>query len=562
MALKREIKDAYIEGGNSIYVKTHSNAVYVDENETETLTQRLDNVNSEIDNNTTQLNDMAKNNIKWVNANICGADNTGTTDSTDIIQNLLDNNTIVYLPSGLYLVSGIKLNSYNVIIGDGKNTVLTKNNYTSDSEPIIGFKQNSYLSEVRNLKITGHSMNDTNIYDGIFIPNTTDTTTVYDVAHIISNVRIENVSGNGIYIGSDNRGCRIENAYVAYAGKNGIDIEGTDNMLTLSSAGTCGKYGIILNQNNRLISCKTFLSGMKDKTSYGLLIKANYNNISNLDLQQNSYGGIYIQGMSNNIILNSDGIGTNNTDNSGNVSVIKLGQNARFNKISGCVTSGTLNGSFNYVVYAESPTYQVNNIIDVNCTNLYDSLIDIKNINTRLHPSNVLKVNNIDINPSGVSETIDKLYAIYSGHADYDIPVTPTNNVYTYTFPLDMKNASMGGGCAFRLRPNSYVSKANKCSYVYVEYDINSNIANMPSLEYIGKCFYSISHVTYEKYSAINYKGKHKGRYSFVIDVRDITGMENDDIFTISIGLAKNSSIPSPLGNTELTVSNLYIEFV
>ena len=43
MTLKREIKDAYIEGGNSIYVKTHSNAVYVDENETETLTQRLDN---------------------------------------------------------------------------------------------------------------------------------------------------------------------------------------------------------------------------------------------------------------------------------------------------------------------------------------------------------------------------------------------------------------------------------------------------------------------------------------------------------------------------------------
>ena len=38
MTLKREIKDAYLEGGNPIYVKTHSNAVYVDENETETLT--------------------------------------------------------------------------------------------------------------------------------------------------------------------------------------------------------------------------------------------------------------------------------------------------------------------------------------------------------------------------------------------------------------------------------------------------------------------------------------------------------------------------------------------
>ena len=61
MTLKREIKDAYLEGGNSIYVKTHSNAVYVDENETETLTQRLDNVKDSIKEHTSQLNNCAKN---------------------------------------------------------------------------------------------------------------------------------------------------------------------------------------------------------------------------------------------------------------------------------------------------------------------------------------------------------------------------------------------------------------------------------------------------------------------------------------------------------------------
>ena len=61
MTLKREIKDAYIENGASIYVKTHSDAVYVDENETETLTERLDNLKGKIDNNISQLNDMAKN---------------------------------------------------------------------------------------------------------------------------------------------------------------------------------------------------------------------------------------------------------------------------------------------------------------------------------------------------------------------------------------------------------------------------------------------------------------------------------------------------------------------
>ena len=60
MTLKREIKDAYIEGGNPIYVKTHSNAIYVDDNETETLTKRLDNVKDSIAEHTSQLDTIEK----------------------------------------------------------------------------------------------------------------------------------------------------------------------------------------------------------------------------------------------------------------------------------------------------------------------------------------------------------------------------------------------------------------------------------------------------------------------------------------------------------------------
>ena len=56
----REIKDAYIEGGESIYVKTHSNAVYVNDNETETLTQSLNNVKNSINEHTTQLDNVKK----------------------------------------------------------------------------------------------------------------------------------------------------------------------------------------------------------------------------------------------------------------------------------------------------------------------------------------------------------------------------------------------------------------------------------------------------------------------------------------------------------------------
>ena len=64
MTLKREIKDAYIENGDSVYIKTHGDAVYVDENETETLTQRLDNVKNSIAEHTSQLDAIANNTLQ------------------------------------------------------------------------------------------------------------------------------------------------------------------------------------------------------------------------------------------------------------------------------------------------------------------------------------------------------------------------------------------------------------------------------------------------------------------------------------------------------------------
>ena len=87
MTLKREIKDAYLEGGNSIYVKTHSNAVYVDDNETETLTQRLDNVKNSITEHTSQLKDIAIYPIAFF-----GAKCDGVTDDTE---SLIDCNAVL-----------------------------------------------------------------------------------------------------------------------------------------------------------------------------------------------------------------------------------------------------------------------------------------------------------------------------------------------------------------------------------------------------------------------------------------------------------------------------------
>ena len=107
MTLKREIKDAYIEGGASIYVKTHSNAVYVDDNETETLTKRLDNIKGKIDNNTSQLN-----------------------EKVNINQSILDYNTDdIYLAS--FFDYSDKFNSYIYATKDGINFTQLSSKYVS-----------------------------------------------------------------------------------------------------------------------------------------------------------------------------------------------------------------------------------------------------------------------------------------------------------------------------------------------------------------------------------------------------------------------------------------------
>ena len=113
MTLKREIKDAYLEGGNSIYVKTHSNAVYVDENETETLTKRLDNVKDSITKHTTQLDTIDKK--TRISITEYGAIGDSTTDNTLAIQNAINeclniyNDTgakcCLYVPKGTYKIT-------------------------------------------------------------------------------------------------------------------------------------------------------------------------------------------------------------------------------------------------------------------------------------------------------------------------------------------------------------------------------------------------------------------------------------------------------------------------
>ena len=142
MALKREIKDAYIEKGAPIYVKTHSNAVYVDDNETETLTQRLDNVKDSITKHTSQLNAIVPNTTLWFLENI----DTIEQGSIIVVQGFYD---IEENLVGKYKIDSIKGNEiWNVInVGDNSFKISEDGDIAQDKNLTTADKKLKLLSD-------------------------------------------------------------------------------------------------------------------------------------------------------------------------------------------------------------------------------------------------------------------------------------------------------------------------------------------------------------------------------------------------------------------------------
>ena len=133
MALKREIKDAYIEKGAPIYVKTHSNAVYTDENETETLTQRLDNVKDSITKHASQLDTIEKEKNIYKDYDFVKkykAKCDGITDDTQALQNMInDSEDGVYIklpPTTIRLNGSIVINNKSVTIEGSYNCIFDR----------------------------------------------------------------------------------------------------------------------------------------------------------------------------------------------------------------------------------------------------------------------------------------------------------------------------------------------------------------------------------------------------------------------------------------------------
>ena len=268
MTLKREIKDAYIEGGNSIYVKTHSNAVYVDDNETETLTQRLDNLKGKIDNNTSQLNDLTNttNNIKnkyvsynneeisYYVSNVGNEENDGLSIATPCktIQHIIDL-LPRYLNKNIYIYVLDNINSNIIIDGFIGNATLIIISNNDDKRYINGDIQVTNCScfiTLKSLHVNNHTITiagSTNIelnnmhIDG---ENTDDGVTIKQSICAIRNSEIWNKSSYAVScarsmvyldkIKGDQNGTGILATEGAVVGKYEVTMVATTEQITMS----------------------------------------------------------------------------------------------------------------------------------------------------------------------------------------------------------------------------------------------------------------------------------------------------------------------------------------
>lgn len=251
-----------------------------------------------------------------------GGKGDGITDNTQAIKNCIKYFTNTYVSTGTYITNQIDdIPSFRTIRGCGKKSIIQANpsmeltnGYllrTKDGGSGITFSDFVLLggsnSTESNYKIGGIALRSTS----------NDVNDQWDTRNIIQNVEIKYCYAASIYVGTYQRENKISNCFITHTTNIGINCMGTDNMIIGCTVASSHHEGIVINGNNRVDSCKCFGCGASSTVTgkYALSLIGSKCNVSNVELQQNNYGGCIIQGNSNYVQITCDnnGSGTTNT---------------------------------------------------------------------------------------------------------------------------------------------------------------------------------------------------------------------------------------------------------
>lgn len=251
-----------------------------------------------------------------------GGKGDGITDNTQAINNCIKYFTNTYISAGTYITNQIDdIPSFRTINGCGKKSIIQAN-------PKMNLT-NSYLLRTKNggsgitfsnfVLLGGSNSTESNYkIGGIYLRSTSnDVNDQWDTRNIIQNVEIKYCYAASIYVGTYQRENKISNCFITHTTNIGINCMGTDNMIIGCTVASSHHEGIVINGNNRVDSCKCFGCGASSTVTgkYALSLIGSKCNVSNVELQQNNYGGCIIQGNSNYVQITCDnnGSGTTNT---------------------------------------------------------------------------------------------------------------------------------------------------------------------------------------------------------------------------------------------------------
>ena len=261
-------------------------------------------------------------NVKEAYPEWFGGKGDGVTDNTQAINNCIKYFTNTYISAGTYITNQIDdIPSFRTINGCGKKSIIQAN-------PKMDLT-NSYLLRTKNggsgitfsnfVLLGGANSTESNYkIGGIYLRSTSnDVNDQWDTRNIIQNVEIKYCYAASIYVGTYQRENKISNCFITHTTNVGIDCMGTDNMIIGCTVASSHHEGIVINGNNRVDSCKCFGCGASSTVTgkYALSLIGSKCNVSNVELQQNNYGGCIIQGNSNYVQITCDnnGSGTTNT---------------------------------------------------------------------------------------------------------------------------------------------------------------------------------------------------------------------------------------------------------
>lgn len=366
-----------------------------------------------------------------------GAKSDGITDNTGALQNCINYFNIIKISSGTYVTNRLNIPSFKNIIGEGKNSIIKANpDMPLTNSYLIRTKDGGSGIRISNLKIIcGNTSNEDDYkIGGIGLISTSNNNNdQWDTRNIIENVEILNCYAASIYIGTYQRENKIQNCFISNTTNNGINCQGTDNMINGCTIAGSHLSGIMLQTNNRLSNTKLFGCGGSTitKNLYALDIFGNKCNVSNVELQQNYYGGVIVRGNSNYVQV------TNDNNGSGNPAGITIGASIIGNYNTVIVTS--YNFSFHddaYERYFISTNWSTigNNII-VNGTPLKNNKM------SSLPPWSIDNICN-NINWNGHNLTQDREVSFDKLVIPYKYRTNGTGSFYTNDTGLSFKIVS------------------------------------------------------------------------------------------------------------------------